>query len=144
MLALLLTYGAKLLARPALLVGLTSALTIGWLQWSHSREVGRLEKDIAAITAQRDTEARQKLEFKAALSDVTASRDHLAAEVRRQNDAIGAMQRAAEQRATEASLAAVRAFNQGRASAEALRQPTTTVAPGHDAMNEWLKARVAQ
>jgi hypothetical protein len=137
----LLSIGAKLLARPAVLAAVIGALVFGIREFQHWREVGGLEKQIAELTSQRNDQERQKLEFKAALSDVTANRDALAADLRRQNDAVGLLQLKAKEQETVASLAAVRAFNQGRAAAEALRQPTTVIAPGHEPMNTWLAER---
>lgn len=142
MIALLLSLGAKLIARPAVLAGVIGALVFGVREFQHWRETNRLEGHLTAVGLQRDAEERAKLEFKAALSDVTANRDQLAAEVRRQNEAIGLLQLKAKEHETAASLAAVRAFNQGRAAADALKEPTTTVEPGHAAMNGWFDERL--
>lgn len=115
---------------------------IGIREWQHSRAVDRLEQDVAAMTSQRDAELRGKLEYQAALSDVTANRDALAQDIRRQNDAIAKLQTDLQATERAASLAAVRALQKGRESAEALRHPTSTVLPGHAALNDWLAERV--
>lgn len=125
-------------------LGIAAAAGFGLLQWKHAREVSGLRKDIAAAEQQRDEQLRQKLEFKAALADVTANRDALASEIRRQNEAIAQLQLAKTAAERSAALAAVRALEAGKTVANDLRAPTTTVKPGNVPMNEWLAARFAQ
>jgi hypothetical protein len=142
MLTTLLALGGRLLANPALLAGIIGISILGIREFQHWREVNGLEKQIATISKARDDERTAKLETIAALSDVTANRDRLVDEVKRQNDAIASLQQAMQQKDSAARLAAVRAFAQGREAAEALRQPTTTVKPGAAEMNAWLCDRL--
>lgn len=142
MIPVLLSLGARLLANPAVLVGVIGISIFGIREFQHWRTVNGLEKQIATISKARDDERAAKLETIAALSDVTANRDRLVDEVKRQNDAITSLQQTMQQKDSAARLAAVRAFNQGREAAEALRQPTTTVKPGVAEMNAWLCDRL--
>lgn len=144
MIALLLGYGAKLLARPALLVGLASLIAMGWLQFSHSREVKKLKAEIST-THKALSETRVALaEHQAALSDVSANRDMWLARVREQNNAIELLHIKAKANQAAAVSAAVRKLQAVRESADELRAPTSKVPPGDVAMNEWLKERFAR
>lgn len=136
---------AKFLALPrSAHLAILAVVLVGGLQIKHVLQVRSLNGQITAIAAQRDQELRAKLEYKAALSDVTANRDALTSDLRRQNDAIGRLKADMEAQAQAASLSAVRALQQGREDAAALRQPKSTVPPGHVAMNDWLAERVGQ
>lgn len=141
MIATLLAIGAKLLARPAVLIGIVGALAFGIREFVHWREVRSLTAENAREVAVRQQETHAKLEALAALANVQRDNTALRSKFDEQNLAIENLQRArtAEQRA--AALEAVRALQRGREEAEALRQPTTTVRPGNAAMNEWLRER---
>lgn len=132
----------KALARPSLLIGCLGLLVFGGREIHHWREHRADRSALASLERQRDEQARQKLEFRAALSDVTANRDMLVRRLTEQNNAIQALQSARQAEAKEAELAAVRALQRGRIEAMSLRAPTTQIAPGHQAMNEWLAERV--
>lgn len=138
MIALLL---GKLLARPGAIVAILAVAGFGWIQFDHWRQVRGLESQIAAITQERDAETRAKLETQAALSDVTANRNQLAGEVRRQNEAIGLLSTKAKALESQATVSALRAIEAGKTKADALRAPTSTVPPGNAAMNTWLQER---
>jgi hypothetical protein len=136
---------AKAIGLPWLQIGAVAvALLIGYLKLQHAREVRQLKGEIAAVTQQLQAERTARLKAENVALEYRNNRDNLAADLRRQSDAVGRLSielKAAEQAST---VTALRALERGRAEAEALRQPTSTVAPGHEAMNEWLKARVGQ
>ncbi len=130
---------AKLLARPALLVGVVSAVALGGMALKGKIERSRHEKERAALVLQiKDAQLQAKAEREARLI-LEQDRDDKVARIREQNDAITSMALKAQQLETTASIEAVRAFNRGRESAAALRQPTTTVKPGSAEMNAWLQ-----
>lgn len=123
-------------------VGLLSAVLFVGMQWKHTREVHQLEAQIAGYEQTIQSKDASIANLHISVTQERLNVSTLTAQVREQNHAILLMQAKAKEAETEASIAAVRAFNDGRAAAEKLRQPTTTIAPGHAAMNDWLAERV--
>lgn len=131
----------KLLARPALFAGVLGVIVFGVREFQHHREVNAFKIEITRQIGLYQQERAQRLEASLALSDVSRNRDALASELRRQNDAIGALATKAKAEQATAVLAAVRELQRGQAASEALRQPTTAVPPGAEALNAWLAQR---
>jgi len=127
-------------------VAVLALAVLGWLQFQHGREVGRLTNEIATLTRAVEIEQAAQAELSLALADVERNRDDLAATVRQQSEAVAAMAVRAERAEALASLRAVRLAEAGRARAEALRANTgpVRVAPGHGALNAWIAERVTQ
>ena len=111
------------------------------LQARHWWQMRGLEREIATLTQALYQERTANADLRVGLSDVQANRDTLASRLREQGRAIDLLQARAKQAESAAALAAARALEAGRRASEALRAPTTTVSPGHDAMNTWLQER---
>ena len=119
------------LMRPVVMVGIVAAALTGalWIQ-SNRNEKERLKAE-AAIS-----------ELRAQIGTLTASGEKMAGEIQNQNHEIDRIEAKAKQIATNASLAAIRQIQQGQAAADALRAPTSTVPPGANEMNAWLRERL--
>lgn len=118
------------------------AAAFGFLQWKHAREVGGLREDIAALTLQiKDEQLKTKTANEARLI-VEKNRVELQAALDRQSAEVAQLAAKSKQAEAAANVAAVRAFNQGRAEAEKLRAPTSTVPSGAPGMNAWLSERL--
>ena len=122
-------------------VAIGSLAVIGVLQVRHWMEVRSLKGQITELTQGLDREKAVTVELRVAVSEVQRNRDQLTAEIRRQNDAITRLTLTATAAESKAALAAARALESGRKLSEALRAPTSTVPPGHDAMNTYLRER---
>lgn len=112
--------------------------------WYHRHEIGQREKEITSLTQQvKDEQLKVKNEENARLI-VEKNRERLVFEVMMQNEMIEHL--ALEKRRVEqaGAAAAVRALARGRAEAEALRAPTSTVPSGAPGMNAWLASRIPQ
>jgi hypothetical protein len=114
---------------------------IGAREVHHWREHRQERAATAAAVAWADAEHAVRLQAEKDALEYKNNRDALAAELRRQNDAIGQFAEKAKADQAEAVLTAVRRLELGRASANLLRQPTTIVPPGHAAMNHWIEER---
>ncbi len=125
--ALLLGY----LMRPTVLIGIVAVALAGAMWWQgnqHEKERLKAEAEMSELRAQVGTLQAGAAEMKGTVD--------------KQNQEIDAIEAKARQIATNATLAAVRQMQQGQAAAEALRAPTTTVKPGADDMNAWLRERL--
>jgi len=123
-------------------VAAASAVVIGVLQLQHWWTVRSLRGEITDLTQALALEKAATADLKVGLSDVQANRDTLTSRLREQGRAVEQWQVRAKLAESAAALAATRATQAGRAQSEALRAPTTTVAPGHEALNEWLRMRL--
>lgn len=123
---------------------IAGAALLGLLQVRHWWEVRGLEKQIATLTDERDAERTANAALRVSLSEVQANRDTLESRLREQGRAIELLQVTAKAAESKAALASARAIAAGRKASEALRAPTTSVPPGHGAMNEWLRIRFAR
>lgn len=141
MIALLLGLGGKLLARPALLAGVVGLSIFGIREWQHHREANDFRAEISRQQGLFDAEHIRRLDTLTALQGSQQTVLTLQADITKQNAAIASLQTQMRAKELEAGLAATRAFTKGQAAAEALRQPTSTVKPGNEAMNVWLAER---
>lgn len=112
--------------------------------WYHQHEIGERDDLIAErdkTIATRDiTIANQALSISAERLSVTK----LQAAVDVSNHTIEEQALRLKAVQLTASAAASQAFTKGMAAAEALRAPTSTVQPGHAAMNDWFAERFGQ
>lgn len=122
-------------------VGAGMGLLLGLMQvvnWWNTRD---LKRDL--VTAKQELKATQEASARTAL-DLQREADNRAAleEVnKRQNAQIKDIATRARQAEAAAALATIRQIKDGEAAADALRQPTTTVPVGTQAMNRWLTER---
>jgi hypothetical protein len=135
----------RVIAWPAWVhLSIAAVLLFGGMQWKHAREVGRLKKDIATLTETLNQERLVHADTLVALQSERSNVTTLHARVREQNSAILLIQAKAKQSESAAAARAIEALRAGEAAAAAIRSGHTHLEPGHDAVNEWLKARVGQ
>ena len=115
---------------------------IGALQVAHWIKVRGLEKQMERLEVNLPLEKAATADLRIAVSDVSANRDKLESRLREQNSAIDNLQVRAKASESRAALLATRLLQVGTKQAEELRLPTTTVPPGHEAMNNWLQNRL--
>lgn len=132
----------SLLGRPAILAGLVGGLAIGGLGLWLKIEKGRHARDVAALTLQIKDEQLKAKNEETARRIVETNRADLQRTLDSQSAEIAKMAITAQAAQASAVAAALRAVEAGHAQAEELRQPTTTVAPGHVPLNEWLQKRL--
>lgn len=140
----MLPFVAPLLAKPIV----SRALGLPWLKicaaagalavalaiWFH---IHGLNRELHAMTVRYETQVRYAAKLESGLEDVTRDRDMWVGRVTEQNRAITMMQVKAREEQEAAIRTAVRRLQLGQAAADLLRQPTSQVPPGADAMNQW-------
>jgi len=123
-------------------VAVAGVAVIGVLQVTHWIKVRGLDSQIERLEVELALEKGAVADLRIAVSDVSANRDKLTATIREQNAAVEQMRVEARQAETAANLRVARAIRAGEEEARKLRLPTSTVPPGHAAMNDWLRSRV--
>ncbi len=136
------TFILALLARPAILASVIGSLVAGSLGVWLYLEKGRHASDVANLTLQiKDEQLKVKNEQNARLI-VEKNRVELQGKFDEISAKVDRMALEAKQAEAAANVAAIRAFNLGRAEAEKLRSPTSTVPSGAPGMNTWLNERL--
>lgn len=129
---------------------------VGWPAWAHvtilsaaiiggfALESRSLHKTIKAHEA-RGIELKRRIELEVFAKAVAyANVETIKGQLQQQNAAVERLKIDAEAQSQAASLAAVRAYQKGRAEAERLRLPTSQVPSGAAGMNQWLAERVTR
>lgn len=123
---------------------LAVSVAFGGLQAKHVLQVRRLTNEIAAKASVITTLTATVATKSAAVVIAHGEARNLSRKIEEQNAAIEGLQAMMQAQSQASSLAAVRVLNQGEADAEALRQPTSKVPPGFQALNDWIAERVTR
>lgn len=122
-------------------VAIVGAVVVGVLQVRCWWEVRGLNDRIERLEVALALEKGATADLRVALSDVQGNRDKLVATIEDQNASIELMKVEARRAEVAADLRVARATALAKEAARDLRAPTTRVAPGHAAMNQWLQER---
>lgn len=122
-------------------VGAACGLLIAALEVKHWWDTRDLKRDLAKqeqlLKDAQEAAAQQAFN----LQQEALNREKLEEANARQNERINSIAARARQAETAANLATMRALKEGADAADALRDKSTTVPVGEQAMNQWLKER---
>lgn len=124
-------------------VGAAAGLIIGVLELRHWWTTRDLKRDLAkqelALKTTQEAAAKAAADAAQQLEREAANREAQQAAIERQNSQINSISARARQAESTAALAALRVSEEGRLIADALRDKSTTVPIGFEAMNEWIQ-----
>lgn len=126
-------------------VGAGMGLLMGLMQLTHWWNTRDLKRDLArqeqALKATQEEAAKAAATAQQQLEREAANREAQQAAIDRQNAQITNISARARQAESTAALAALRVSEEGRLIADALRDKSTTVPVGYEAMNAWQEQR---
>ena len=110
--------------------------TIGWREFSHSQEVGKLQRELSASRQETIAAGQRIVAMQAAQNIITANRDDLQRQVQRQNTAMDVLR----ERAMTAEAKAGRRASDVLLAAERERERVEAIpGSGPEAMNDKLR-----
>jgi hypothetical protein len=123
--------------------GMGLLMGIMWVSnWWNTRDLKRdLAKQEQLLKQTQEDAAKAEAQRQLHAAQEEQNRLELESQISQQNARISAAAARARQAETAAALATMRAIKDGQDAADALRDPSTKVPVGYEAMNDWTRQR---